>query len=96
MRLPACALYAFCRMADDAVDESGDPHAVDGLRARLDQAYAGAPHDSPIDRAFSRLVRDPEPGLAGGQVKGDLGLGGMGRRNEEGKQHEWEHSAQDR
>lgn len=58
VRRPAAALYAFCRMADDAVDESGDPHAVDELRARLDQAYAGAPHDSPIDRAFSRMVAE--------------------------------------
>ncbi len=56
VRRPAAALYAFCRMADDAVDESGDPGAVDALRRRLDLAYAGAPHDAPIDRAFSRMV----------------------------------------
>jgi phytoene synthase len=58
VRRPAAALYAFCRMADDAVDESGDPGAVDALRLRLDQAYAGAPFDSPIDRAFSRMVAE--------------------------------------
>jgi phytoene synthase len=58
VRRPAAALYAFCRMADDAVDESDDPEAVDKLRTRLDLAYAGTPFDAPIDRAFSRMVAE--------------------------------------
>jgi phytoene synthase len=60
VRRPASALYAFCRMADDAIDESNDPGAVSALRARLDQAYAGAPFDSPVDRAFARVAAEEQ------------------------------------
>ncbi len=49
VRVPATALYAFCRVADDAVDIAGGAAALDGLRDRLDRAYAGSPTDSPID-----------------------------------------------
>ncbi len=59
VRDPAAALYAFCRVADDAVDD--DPRASDStiaeLRARLDRAYAGTAEDSPIDRALAWAVR---------------------------------------
>jgi phytoene synthase len=58
VRDPATALYAFCRVADDAID--GDPSAteatVDDLRARLGRAYAGRPDDSPVDRALAAVV----------------------------------------
>jgi phytoene synthase len=58
VRDPATALYAFCRVADDAID--ADPAAseatVDVLRERLARAYAGCPDDSPVDRALARVV----------------------------------------
>jgi phytoene synthase len=57
VRRPAAALYGFCRMADDAVDLADDRDAVAGLRRRLTLAYAGAPVDSPIDRAFAAVAR---------------------------------------
>ena len=54
---PASALYAFCRLADDAVDACGDRHdAVERLRERLRRAYAGTPHDNPADRALAAVV----------------------------------------
>ncbi|MFT3773512.1 MAG: phytoene/squalene synthase family protein [Minicystis sp.] len=56
VREPAAALYAFCRMADDAVDLSRDPDAVAGLYRRVALAYAGTPFDSPVDRAFSAIA----------------------------------------
>ncbi|MEL7343682.1 MAG: phytoene/squalene synthase family protein [Pseudomonadota bacterium] len=58
MRDPALALYAFCRLADDAVDLNEEKTAaVFRLRERLDAIYAGAPHDAPEDRAFADVVR---------------------------------------
>lgn len=57
VREPTVPVYAFCRIADDVVDQAQDPHAVDSLRARLDAAYTGAPHDSPVDRAFADVAR---------------------------------------
>jgi phytoene synthase len=60
VRRPAAALYAFCRMADDAIDEASDPGAVDELRRRLDLAYEGRPFDSPIDRAFARVAAEQD------------------------------------
>ena len=57
VRDPALVLYAFCRLADDAVDEGADPvAAVLNLQDRLDRAYSGNPKDAPIDRAFARLI----------------------------------------
>jgi phytoene synthase len=59
VRDPATALYAFCRVADDAIDLGADPvAALAVLNDRLDAAYAGAPHDHPIDRAFAATVAD--------------------------------------
>ncbi len=58
VRDPALALYAFCRLADDAVDLSNaKPAAVLRLRDRLDLAYAGTPRDAAPDRAFAALIR---------------------------------------
>jgi 15-cis-phytoene synthase len=53
----SAAVYAFCRVADDAVDEGADPEgAVDGLAARLDRIYAGRPDPDPVDRSLCRVV----------------------------------------
>jgi phytoene synthase len=57
VRDPALALYAFCRVADDAVDEGTDKvRAVLRLRERLDLIYAGRPRNAPSDRAFAAVV----------------------------------------
>ena len=57
VREPASALYAFCRLADDAVDApTGRVGAVERLRERLHRAYAGMPHDDPADRALAVVV----------------------------------------
>jgi phytoene synthase len=55
---PAAALYAFCRLADDAVDvEGGGLGALARLRDRLDRAYAGRPLPLPGDRALADVAR---------------------------------------
>ena len=61
VRDPALALYAFCRLADDEVDE-GDYQAgaVFRLQERLDQAYAGKPCNAPEDRAFAAIIEEFE------------------------------------
>jgi 15-cis-phytoene synthase len=57
VRDPALALYAFCRIADDAVDEGDDKAgAVLTLRDRLDLVYAGCPRNAAADRAFAAVV----------------------------------------
>lgn len=59
VREPACALYAFCRLADDAVDlapaSQGD--AVARLRDRLERVYGGQPLPIAADRALAGVVR---------------------------------------
>lgn len=58
LRDPVAAFYAFCRVSDDAVDESADPAAaLARLGARLDAIYAGAPEDDPVDRALAWVAR---------------------------------------
>jgi phytoene synthase len=54
VRQPAAALYAFCRMADDAIDQ-GPNHeaALLDLHRRLALIYSGAPADIAADRAFA-------------------------------------------
>jgi phytoene synthase len=61
VREPACALYAFCRLADDAIDQQhGGTAAVAVLRKQLDGIYAGrceahtATHA--VDRALAQVV----------------------------------------
>lgn len=63
VREPATALYAFCRVADDLVDNAGvaELDSVMGVLAEsLDAVYApGATRDGslhPVDRAFARTV----------------------------------------
>lgn len=54
---PASALYAFCRLADDVVDEEGGTEeALAHLRHRLTSAYAGRPLPHPVDRALAEVV----------------------------------------
>lgn len=82
VREPALALYAFCRIADDAVDlHSAKADAVLRLHERLDLAYAGTPLNAPPDRAFASLIDEfgmpralPEALLEG------LAWDAMGRR----------------
>lgn len=60
VRLPAVALYAYCRYADDAVDEvpAGAPQAeaVARLHDRLDRIYRGDGLDTPVEQAFAAVV----------------------------------------
>ncbi|MEQ9241650.1 15-cis-phytoene synthase [Roseovarius indicus] len=57
LRDPALALYAFCRLADDAVDlQLAKAEAVLRLHERLDKAYAGRPENAPADRAFAAII----------------------------------------
>jgi phytoene synthase len=59
VRDPALALYAFCRLADDEVDEGNNKaRAVLDLRNRLDLVYSGRPCDAPEDRAFAAIVAE--------------------------------------
>ena len=84
VRDPALALYAFCRVADDEVDEGADKAgAVLRLRDRLELVYQGRPRDGYADRAFAAVVEDfdmpralPEALLEG------LAWDAMGRRYE--------------
>ncbi len=54
----AVSLYAFCRLADDAIDLSDNPNAaLAELRARLDGIYRGVPGDFAADRSLVQVVR---------------------------------------
>jgi 15-cis-phytoene synthase len=61
VRAPATALYAFCRVADDAVDSATDPVsqaiALADLQTRLSGIYAGRPHDHVADKALAEVVK---------------------------------------
>lgn len=59
LRRPAFALYAFCRDADDAIDNAPDPAAaLPELYARLDRIYAEAGRPvSAADRLLAETVR---------------------------------------
>lgn len=58
VRAAAIALYAFCRVADDLVDQGGDTRAnLSMLRQRLDLIYAGTPIDAVEDHALSLVVQ---------------------------------------
>lgn len=54
VREPATALFAFCRIADDAIDLDGG--TVEGLRARLSMIYDGRPRAVAADRALAHVV----------------------------------------
>ena len=57
VRLPARALYAFCRASDDLVDDgpAGKSNAAK-LRTRLAAVYAGNPSDAVEDQVFAKVV----------------------------------------
>lgn len=58
VRSAAIALYAFCRVADDLVDEAhADDQPLDVLENRLNAIYAGTPHDHVEDHALSLVVQ---------------------------------------
>lgn len=56
VREPASVLYAFCRLADDAVDIESRQDALSDLRERLRLAYLGRPLSSSVDRALAQVV----------------------------------------
>ena len=57
IRDAATVLYAFCRVADDAIDlGSGGTQALADLRARLDAIYDRAPEATAVDRALAAVV----------------------------------------
>ena len=57
LRQPVYALYAFCRVADDAADHAdGRSGTVEAMRIRLDSIYDGRPIAHPIDIAFAATV----------------------------------------
>jgi 15-cis-phytoene synthase len=59
VRGPAIALYAFCRVADDAIDFSSNRiAALTELNERLRRIYAGDPMAFAPDRALAAVVRD--------------------------------------
>ncbi len=63
VRRPATVLYAFCRVADDAVDRApATASTIEALRNRLQRAYMGLPDDHPIDRALAAVaIRERVP-----------------------------------
>jgi phytoene synthase len=52
----AVALYAFCRVADDAIDRAGGASALPGLQDRLRRAYEYRPYPLASDRALAWVV----------------------------------------
>ncbi|WOJ96462.1 phytoene/squalene synthase family protein [Congregibacter brevis] len=53
------ALYAFCREADDAIDDGADPLAeLEIFRERLGAVYGEEIPGNVVDRALARVVRD--------------------------------------
>ena len=61
VRDPALARYAFCRLADDAVDLTSEKgRAVLSLRDRLDLVDRGRPRNEPADRACAAVIEEVE------------------------------------
>jgi phytoene synthase len=59
LREAACGLYAFCREADDLIDQGHNPTlALEELSRRLDAIYVDRPLDSAVDRVLAQIVAD--------------------------------------
>jgi 15-cis-phytoene synthase len=59
LRDPVAGYYAFCRVSDDAIDESADPKAAHrALLSRLDRIYEARPEDCASDRALAWAVSE--------------------------------------
>ena len=59
VRNPAKALYSFCRVADDKIDDAADPFSsLDELNLRLDNIYSKHQLDNIEDRAMAAVVHD--------------------------------------
>lgn len=60
IRRPTLALYAFCRNADDGVDDAKDAgraqRAVDSLHEQIERIYADRCLDGIVERSFARVV----------------------------------------
>ncbi len=57
----AAIVYAWCRRADDAVDERGPEQArpaLEALERELDEIYAGVAQSDPVLEAFQRVVSE--------------------------------------
>ncbi|HWB78725.1 MAG TPA: phytoene/squalene synthase family protein [Nannocystaceae bacterium] len=60
-RSAATVIYAFCRVADDAIDDDDDPrrgHAR--VCSMLDRVWCGRPNPDPIERALTRVAETYE------------------------------------
>lgn len=84
VRDPSLALYAFCRLADDAVDlQQEKAAAVLRLQDRLERIYQGRPDNSAPDLAFARVVEEFEmPRALPDALLEGLAWDAMGRRYE--------------
>lgn len=84
VRDPSLALYAFCRLADDAVDlQQQKAAAVLRLQDRLERIYDGRPDNAAADRAFARVVEDFDmPRALPDALLEGLAWDAMGRRYE--------------
>jgi phytoene synthase len=87
VRAPATALYAFCRVADDAIDLRDPSEPVEDvlgqLQHRLNRIYAGAPLPYEADAALAAVVDHfdiPQP-LLDALLEG-FGWDAQGRRYE--------------
>jgi phytoene synthase len=62
VRDPATALYAFCRVADDEVDDESAQQldTIADLALRVDQIYRGRPREGSVDRALARVVEQTD------------------------------------
>ncbi|MCC1492435.1 15-cis-phytoene synthase [Cognatishimia sp. F0-27] len=82
VREPALALYAFCRLADDAVDlQSEKAAAVLQLQDRLARVYEGRPRNAAPDRAFAAVVEETRmPRALPDALLEGLAWDAMGRR----------------
>lgn len=57
MRDAVLVYYAYCRRADDAIDESPQPlAALESLRTELNEIFSGQPGPDLVTRQLSRLV----------------------------------------